>query len=176
MRFPFIDRVALPAEFVRHVPGELHPDGRRYLPVLIFRLADGLELALVDRHHRVPLEQQGQTGTLRVVSSLSQITLQPVGAQRRGLVADAGARHAVTAPAAYGEVLAVPSWEPEQGHLPYEYVYTELLLDIGLGTIGVRTAMTGDDLTAIIGKPQLAPHDWVALSPSRLDVLGFQSD
>ncbi len=173
--FPLLDRLALPATFVRFVPGDLHPDGRRYLPLLVFRLADGLELALVDRHHRVPAEQVGQRGALQIVSSLSQLRLQLDGARRQGF--DAGLLtpgRAATAPAVYGQALAVPSWEAERGHLPYEYVYTELVLDIGGGTLGVRTAMTADDLAATIGKPQLAAGDWLAVSPSRLDVLGFR--
>ncbi len=35
-RFPHLDQLAIPATFTKYVPGRLHPDGRRYLPLLVF--------------------------------------------------------------------------------------------------------------------------------------------
>ena len=83
------------------------------------------------------------------------------------------AGRASTMPVAYGRVVAVPSWEAEREHLPYEALYTELLLDIGLGVIGVRTSVTAASLAETIGKPRLEPGDWLEVRRSRVDILGF---
>lgn len=172
--FPHSEQLTLPALFARYVPGKLHPDGNRYLPLLIFALEDGFELGIVDRHHVVAPEQAGSKGIIRIVSSLSTIALQPPEDRRHGFAREEQAHErVVTAPAMYGQVVAIPRWEEDREHLAYEYLYTELLIDIGLGTVGVRTAMTAADLAAALGKPRLEVADRIRVSPSRIDVLAF---
>ncbi len=174
MRFPLIEQVGLPVHFERYVPGALHPDGRRYLPQLVFRLATGLLMGVVDRHHYVDPEQAGQAGTAQFVYLLSKLALQPPGTQRRGIMAEAQTPgHVSTAPRAYGQIVALPSWELRRDALPYDTLYTELLLDVGDGVVCVRTSLTADNLAAQIGAAQLAVGDWLAVSRSRIDILGF---
>ncbi|MEP7190596.1 MAG: hypothetical protein ABI901_15505, partial [Roseiflexaceae bacterium] len=95
---------------------------------------------------------------------------------RQGLVAEEGliAGRVSTAPTAYGRVVAVPAWEAEREHLPYESLYTELLLDIGVGIIGVRTSVTAASLAETIGKSQIEPGDWLEVRRSRIDMLAFE--
>lgn len=179
MRFPLQDKLDLPCVFERFVPGKLHPDGRRYLPLLLLRptaagAPAGLLLGVVDRHHRVREDDVGRAGRARLVCSLSRVRLQ--GGSRRGLEPEPelapGA--ATTAPLVYGRVLDVPAWERGGGELPYETLYTELLLDVGLGVVGLRTSLTADDMAAAIGKAELAPGDFVELTRSRIDILAFE--
>jgi len=178
MRFPLLDKVALPCELERLVPGRLHPDGRRYLPLIVLRPASdsaGIRLGVVDRHHRVREEAVGKVGVARLVCALSQLRLQTC-APRRGLTPEATAQpgEPITAPLIYGEVLEVAAWEAGRGQLPYEALYTELLLDIGIGTVGLRTSLTAASLADAIGKPYLAPGDFIELSRSRIDILAFE--
>ena len=95
---------------------------------------------------------------------------------QRNLVAEDGLAEGrvSTAPIAYGRVVAVPAWEAEREHLPYESLYTELLLDIGAGVIGVRTSVTAANLAETIGKPQIEPGDWLEVQRSRVDILAFE--
>jgi hypothetical protein len=173
-RFPMLDRIALPASFDSYVPGDLHPDGRRYLPLLIFKLAGGVSVGVVDRHHLVDPKLEGRAGLVKLVFLLSSVELQAPGSARRGVFAEPSNHSGMTTtPEAFGQVLAVPSWEVEQGHLPYDALYTELLLDVGDGTIGVRTHVTADNLAEKLGKAQFASGDWIAVSRSRVDILGF---
>src|SRR5919202_497396 len=113
-------------------------------------------LGVVDRHHLVPPDLAGRTGLVQLVFLLSNVSLQSQGEQRRGLVPepDLGER-ASTAPEAYGQVLAVPAWEEQRGTLAYEALYTEFLLDIGPGVVGVRTAVTADSLAEVFGKERI---------------------
>jgi hypothetical protein len=181
MRFPAIDQLVLPCRFERFVAGKLHADGRRYLPLLLLRLpetSDDAEtvplLGVVDRHHVVDSALEGRDGVARLVFLLSNVRLQEP--PRRGLEAEndlAGGR-ASTAPTAYGRVVAVPTWEAEQQHLPYESLYTELLLDIGLGVVGVRTNATASSLAERLGKSRIEPGDWLRVWRSRIDILGFE--
>jgi hypothetical protein len=184
MRFPLSEQLNLPCTFAQLVPGRQHPDGRRYLPLIVLRLADArpvgdrpalATLGVVDRHHVVDLALEGRAGVARLVFLLSGVGLQ-VGQPRQGLVAEEGlaAGRTSTAPIAYGRVVAVPAWEAEREHLPYESLYTELLLDIGVGIIGVRTSVTADSLTESIGKPQIQPGDWLEVRRSRIDILAFE--
>ncbi len=176
-RFPHLEELHLPATFVRYVAGRLHPDGRRYLPLLIFDVGAGMRIGVVDRHHVVPQELENRTGFVRLVFLLSNVTLQAEGEQRRGLVPEVElGERASTAPEAYGQVLAVPTWEEQRGKLAYESLYTELLLDVGLGVVGVRTAATAGSLAEALGKDRLAPGDWVHVGRSRVDILGFEPD
>jgi hypothetical protein len=132
---------------------------------------------VVDRHHVIDPALEGQTGVAQLVFLLSNVRLQQ-GTPRQGLVAEPGlaAGRASTMPAAYGQVLAVPSWEAEREHLPYEALYTELLLDVGVGVIGVRTSVTAASLAETIGKPRVEPGDWLEIRRSRVDILGFVAD
>ncbi len=174
MRFPLIEQVGLPVHFERYMPGALHPDGRRYLPQLVFRLANGLLMSVVDRHHYIDGDQAGQEGTARFVYLLSTIALQPPGTQRQGIVAEAQTPgHVSTAPRVYGQIVALPSWELRRDALPYDTLYTELLLDVGAGIVGVRTSLTADNIAEQIGAAELAVGDWLAVSRSRIDILGF---
>jgi len=200
MRFPSSEQLNLPCTFAQLVPGRQHPDGRRYLPLIVLRLADArpvderpavAELGVVDRHHVVDLALEGRAGVARLVFLLSGVRLQ-VGQPpshsapperiegsgfRQGLAPEAGlaAGRASTIPIAYGRVVAVPSWEAEREHLPYESLYTELLLDIGAGIIGVRTSVTAASLAEAIGKPQIEPGDWLEVQRSRIDILAFEA-
>ena len=79
-----------------------------------------------------------------------------------------------TTPVAYGQVVSIPTWEAERTHLPYEALHTELLLDIGIGVIGVRTSATATSLAESLGKPRIEPGDWLRVSRSRIDILGFE--
>jgi hypothetical protein len=190
MRFPQAEQLKLPCVFERFVPGKPHPDGRRYLPLIVLRLgvasaptgatpSDATPvdlLGVVDRHHTVDPGLEGRAGSARLVFLLSAVRIQ-AGEQRHGLVAEEAPApgRANTAPIAYGRVVAVPSWEAEQTHLPYESLYTELLLDIGLGVVGVRTSVTAASLAESIGKPRVEPGDWLEIRRSRIDILGFET-
>jgi hypothetical protein len=182
MRFPAIGKVALRCRLERFVPGKLHADGRRYLPLILLRPAappsPGIlavpMLGVVDRHHVIDPALEGRDGIARLVFLLSSVRLQ--NPPRQGLEAEEGLQggRASTAPTAYGRVLAVPTWEAEQQHLPYESLYTELLLDIGLGVVGVRTNTTADNLSEQLGKPRIEPGDWLRVWRSRIDILAFE--
>ena len=184
MRFPLSEQLHLPCTFAQLVPGRQHPDGRRYLPLIVLGLADALPvgdqpavaaLGVVDRHYVVDLALEGRAGVARLVFLLSGVSLQ-VGRPRLGLAAEDGLAEgrASTAPIAYGRVVAVPAWEAEREHLPYESLYTELLLDIGVGIVGVRTSVTAASLAETIGKPQIEPGDWLEVHRSRIDILAFE--
>ena len=185
MRFPLSEQLNLPCTFAQLVPGRQHPDGRRYLPLIVLRLADTrpvdsqpavAALGVVDRHHVVDLGLEGRAGVARLVFLLSSVRLQ-AGQPRQGLVAEEGlpTGRASSAPTAYGRVVAVPAWEAEREHLPYESLYTELLLDIGVGIVGVRTSVTAASLAETIGKPQIEPGDWLEVLRSRIDILAFEA-
>lgn len=174
MRFPLLDQVGVPVTFERFVAGELHADGRRYLPLLVFKLTGGLLLGVVDRHHYVDPAQVGSTGIARIVCLLSQLALQRFNEQRQAIIAPPAARRdVVTMPEVFGRVVAVPSWELQRGYLPYETLYAELLLDVGDGVVGVRTSVTADNMEAALGTARFEPGDWVHVSRSRLDILGY---
>ena len=183
MRFPHSDQLAFPCVFERLVPGQLHADGRRYLPLIVLRptgvpgpagLPNIAGLGVVDRHHRVDLALAGRVGVAQLVFLLSQVRLQ-ASPPRLGLQAEEALAvgRVSTMPAAFGRVLAVYAWEAEREHLPYEALYTELLLDIGIGTIGVRTSVTAASLAESLGKPQIEPGDWIEVRRSRIDILGL---
>lgn len=180
MRFPLLDRLGLPCVFERLVPGQQHPDGRRYLPQIVLRptgradeLPAGLLLGVVDRHHRVAEGDAGRAGSARLVCALSGLRLQPLPG-RLGLRPEPGWRGGVsTRPLILGRVVEVAAWEAERGRLPYETLYTELSLDIGLGVIGLRTSLTADSLSGALGKARVEPGDYVELARSRIDILGF---
>jgi hypothetical protein len=162
---------------IQYVPGRPHPDGRRYLPLLIFDAGVAAPLGVVDRHHRVAPELVGRTGSVRLVFLLSSVTLQRTDEQRQGLVVEpTPSRLASTAPEAYGRVVAVPTWEEQRGTLAYESLYTEFLLDAGIGVVGVRTAATAASLAEALGKARVESGDWVKVGRSRIDILSFEPD
>src|SRR3954451_11934527 len=126
MRFPLSEQLNLPCTFAQLVPGRQHPDGRRYLPLIVLRMADAppvgdrpavAALGVVDRHHVVDLALEGRVGVARLVFLLSGVRLQ-AGHPRQGLVVEGGLPEgrASTAPIAYGRVVAVPAWEAEREH------------------------------------------------------------
>lgn len=173
MIFPLADSLSLPCRLVRVVSGALHADGRRYLPTLVFALAGGFEFGVVDRHHRVDVQHEEREGFAQLVFLLSTLHLQTLPYQQ-GLQAETGSTGRITMrPLAFGQVTAVPTWELKRDHLPYETLYTELLLDIGVGLVGVRTNATAPSIAAAIGTARLAPGDWLAVERSRIDILGF---
>ena len=175
MRFPQSDNVRLPCQFTRLVPGALHGDGRRYLPLLVFTLENGFELGVTDRHHRAHPALVGQMGVAQFVFLLSKIRVIALHEQP-GLAAETAQRGRLsTMPTAYGRVVAVLTWETNTEHLPYQTLYTELLLDIGVGTIGVRTSVTADDLAVALGAALVQPGDWLAVERSRIDLLNFSA-
>jgi hypothetical protein len=177
MRFPLLEQVGLPAVFESVIPGKLHADGRRYLPVLVMRLPNhgDLRVGVVDRHHVVDTALAGRAGLARLVFLLSVVQIQ-ASPTRQGLFAEAEAAQGVSrAPLACGRVAAVPTWELEREHLPYESLYTELILDVGGATVGVRTSATAASLAETIGKARVAPGDWICVRRSRVDILAFEA-
>ena len=173
MRFPALEQVALPATLVALNPGRLHRDGARYLPLVVLRLADGTQLGVVDRHHRVDPDAVGKAGLARLIFQLSRIQLQPPGQQRRGIAVPPDERHGISVmPAAFGQIVSVLTWEQHR-KLGYASLYTELLIDIGAGTVGLRTTVAGASLTEAIGSEQLQAADWIELANSRIDMLAF---
>lgn len=185
MRFPSSEKLHLPCRFEQFVPGRLHADGRRYLPLIILRMPEPpssrapeqfvQRLGVVDRHHVVAPEHAGRDGVARLVLLLSTLHVQHAPF-REGLQPEAGLAEgrASTAPVAFGQVREVLTWQVERGHLPYESLYAELRLDIGVGMVGVRTSMTAPDLAAAIGTAQVQPGDWLEVRRSRVDMLGFE--
>lgn len=187
LRFPQREQLILPCIFERLVPGQLHPDGKRYLPLIVLRPAQfppnaaatsitppDLRLGVVDRHHVVDEGLVGATGVARLVCALSTLRLQQPP-YHQGMQAEASLKpgHASTAPVAFGQVCAVISWETTGEHLAHPTLYTELLLDLGIGMVGVRTNIATDDLAAGIGKARLEEGDWISLMRSRIDILDF---
>ncbi len=174
-RFPLLDQLALPVRFERYVAGKLHPDGRRYLPLLVLALPDGTRIGVVDRHHLVSPEQAGQNGVARLVFLLSDVMLQTSSQQRQGIIPEIAAtqERVSTAPDVYGRVITVPTWELRRGDLPYDVAYIELLLDVGVGVVGLRTSVTAENIADRIGTARLQSGDWVHVARSRVDILGF---
>ncbi len=187
MHFPHVHELRLACVCARVIPGKLHPDGRRYLPTVVLRLtqamdsqtsdhqtSDDLMFGVVDRHHRLPADAVGRAGHAQIVAALSAVRLQ-TPPYRRGFVPEAGWQPGAIsmAPQIFAQVRQVFAWEIEAGNLPYAALYTELLLDVGQGTIGLRTSITAPDLAATLGTERLAPGDWVILDRSRIDLLGF---
>ena len=187
MRFPLINTLNLPCVFEQIVPGRLHPDGRRYLPLIVLRPAltpapgaitpAGMRVGVVDRHHLVAQGDVGRAGVARLVFALSALRLQPPP-HRAGLEPESGwsPGQASLAPTIFGQVVAVAAWEQGGGQLPYETLYAELAIDIGVGVVGLRTSITADDLAASVGTARVASGDWVELRRSRIDILAFEPE
>ena len=167
--------------FAGIVPGALHADGRRYLPSIILDLAataaaPALTIAVIDRHHVVDQSLVGCAGIAQLVFLLSVLQLQqPPFIQAINPEVQPGLRRAATRLIACGQVREVPTWEEQREHLPYEALYTELVLDVGAGTVGVRTSATASSLASTIGKQRIEPGDWLCVRRSRVDILGFSA-
>jgi hypothetical protein len=187
MHFPALHNLRLDCVCERVIAGKPHPDGRRYLPTVVLRLpppihnevadhqaAANLLLGVVDRHHRLPPEAIGRSGTAQLVAALGALRLQ-TPPFRRGFAPEVGWQPGTLsmAPRILGQVEAIYSWEVTQGSLPYVALYAELLINIGPGTIGVRTSLTAADLTAALGAERIVPGDWITLDRSRIDLLGM---
>lgn len=188
MRFPQLEQLALPCRLERIVPGQLHADGRRYLPLLVLQplgprqtanrveqvTPPELRLGVVDRHHRVDVGLVGRSGMARLLCALSVLRLQRAPYRQGWLPAsELAVDYAVTDPLVYGQVQTVLAWDVTRGELPYTALYAELLVDVGAGLIGVRTSTTADDLATAIGAAQFNAGDWIALERSRIDILDF---
>jgi hypothetical protein len=168
----------LPCHFSQLIEGEQYHDGRRYLPTIVLtppvphdQAANPLAttLPVVDRHHLVDLTQVGQQGSAKLVLLLCQFKLQSVP-YRRGLM-DVGSP--VGVPLVYGQVTEVAVWELPTTPLPYESLYCEFVLDIGGGTVGVRTHATATDLAKKLGTAKVNRGDWVVVRRPRIDILAF---
>ena len=171
MRFPGLNQLQLQATLSSVTPGRLHRDGTRYLPVLGFELQDGTILGVVDRHHVVDQQLIGSKGTLRLVCLLSRITVQKPPYQQ-GVVAPASQPSLTLTPVIYGQITCIPTWECTH-QLGYTQLYTELHLELGLGSVGVRTTLTAPVLQDALGADRLEPAMWLEVTRSRIDVLAF---
>lgn len=174
MRFPHADQLHLPGRCTHLIPGKLHPDGRRYLPTVALELTaaatcspHGLRLGLVDRHHRLPPDAVGHSGTAQLVCALSTLQRQ-TSPYQRGFVPEAGwqSGQLSMAPDVLAQVQQVWTWEAHPDALATPMIYIELLLDVGHGALGLRTNLPAME--------PLHPGDWIHLARSRIDLLGFE--
>lgn len=181
MRFAAIEALDLRCVYGGYEPGELHTDGRRYLPT--HRLAtvaaqapEGVhghaayELPVVDRHHRVAAQAVGAVGHAQLVALLCQFRLQS-GERQQGFAPQLGGIPG--APLVHGCVTHVAVWEVAETPLPYESLYCEYVIDVGVGTMGVRTHATAPSLAALIGTDRICVGDWVTIRRPRIDILGY---
>lgn len=176
MRFTALAQVQLPCRFVHVTPGQTHHDGRQYLPILHFTPQISAQVdapmprvVVVDRHHVVDTHLVGQTGMVQLVLLLSPFVLQKSPYQHG--FHDVGSVAHV--PQVFGRVTHVATWEIPQTPLPYQSLYCEFVMDVGGGTVGVRTHVSAPSLAAKIGTAMLQPGDWVMVPRPRIDILGF---
>jgi hypothetical protein len=185
MRFPAIDQLNMPCTYTAYHAGRLHPDGRRYLPLIVLQPDAASDMAtsvtpaefllgVVDRHHRVAQDGVGMHGSAQLVCALSALQIQR-GPYQAGFMPEVGWRtgQPSTMPTVYGRVAEVISWEAERERLAYEALYTELLIDTGHGLLGLRTSATASSLAEQIGKARIEVGDAVVLQRSRIDILGW---
>ncbi len=180
MRFSALDRLHLRCRCEQFIPGELHEDGRRYLPNIIVTPLNagpdtppGARLWLVDRHHRVDPTLVGQTTTVRLLCALSTIRLQ-TPPFRIGFVPspDESPHQPLSNPIIYGQISDVLEWEVQRAQLPFETLYTELVIRVGeAATIGLRTTLSAPSIASLIGCQRLTSGDWIEIKRSRIDVL-----
>ncbi|MFZ9858501.1 MAG: hypothetical protein ACO3F2_09265 [Roseiflexaceae bacterium] len=175
MIFSATNHLNLPCHFASFTPGEVHNDGRRYLPTIGLSLAEGTQqayhLPVVDRHHQVNEAHVGLQGNALLVMLLCQFRLQ-TSTPRQGLLATADGIPG--APRVYGHVTHVATWEIPETPLPYQSLYCEFVIDIGMGTVGVRTHATAPQLRQRLGTDTLNVGDWVEIWRPRIDILAFQ--
>lgn len=174
MHFSAAEHLALPCRFATFTPGELHQDGRRYLPTVGLSLAEhhpnAYQLPVVDRHHRVNAQHVGSVGYAQLVLLLCQFRIQS-GEPHQGLRVQADGIPG--APRVYGRVTHVAIWEIPATPLPYESLYCEFVIDIGFGRVGVRTHATAPHLAQRLGTQQLMIGDFVEIWRPRIDILTF---
>lgn len=174
MYFSAAAHLHLPCRFTSFTPGEIHNDGRRYLPTIGLSLGEGTHhayhLPVVDRHHQVNEQHAGLSGSALLVLLLCQFRLQNE-APRQEIRATADGIPG--APRVYGRVTHVATWEVPETPLPYQSLYCEYVLDIGIGTVGVRTHATAPQLRQRLGTDMLDVGDWVEVWRPRIDILGF---
>lgn len=182
MRFAAIEALEFCAEYTSYEMGELHTDGRRYLPThwlgsvaVAATRADwtgpAYRLPVVDRHHRVAEHPSGVPVCAQLVLLLSQFRVQE-GATRMGFEAHVGG--IAGAPLVHGRVTQVAVWEVPVTPLPYESLYCEYVIEVGAGTVGVRTHATAVDLAAALGTRRLEVGEWVTVRRPRIDILGMR--
>jgi hypothetical protein len=181
MRFAALDALDFRCVYTHYEPGELHTDGRRYLPTHWLQSASvptnaaawtapTYRLPVVDRHHRCGALAEGTVVRAQLVLLLSQFRLQQ-GPRKLGFEPVAGG--IAGAPLVHGRVTQVAVWEVPETPLPYESLYCEYVIDVGVGTVGVRTHATAADLGTLLGTRQLVVGDWVTVRRPRIDVLGM---
>lgn len=185
MRFSALGQLHLRCRYEQFIPGALHPDGRRYLPqVVITPLAAGPDTApdtklwLVDRHHRVDPELAGQIAIARLLCALSTVQLQ-TPPFRAGFAPPTHGKPTtpLSEPIVYGRVAAVLAWEVQREHLPFETLYTELVIALDdEATIGLRTTLSAPRLADLIGCDHLTIGDWIEVRRSRIDILALEAD
>ncbi|MFM2033068.1 MAG: hypothetical protein RLZZ297_1833, partial [Chloroflexota bacterium] len=141
MHFAAAALLDLHCVYGRYEVGELHTDGKRYLPTHHLALAaaaapagvTGLPaytLPVVDRHHRVAAQQAGAVGSAALVALLCQFHIQ-TGPLRQGFELQPGG--IAGAPRVHGRVVDVAIWEQPATPLPYESLYCEYVIDVGVG-------------------------------------------
>jgi hypothetical protein len=175
MRFAAPAQLRLDATVEHVIPGELHPDGRRYLPRLLLQLHDvgphgtpATQLLIVDRHHvSIATDWRGRPVHVALLCALSSIRRQ-TPPYRDGWLAPSADRAFGDLPIA-GQITAVPIWEAPPADAAFPTVYCELLLRIGSSLIGVKTGLPADD------QPPLQPGDWIELLRSRIDLLQIRA-
>ncbi|MFN3373621.1 MAG: hypothetical protein ACK44M_08665 [Chloroflexus sp.] len=183
MRFSALSQLHLRCRYEQFIPGALHPDGRRYLPQVIMTPLDAgpdtapdTKLWLVDRHHRVDPELAGQVIIARLLCALSTVQLQnpPFRAGFTSLTPITPATP-LSEPIVYGRVAAILAWEVEREHLPFETLYTELVIALAdEATIGLRTTLSAPRIADLIGRDHLALGDWIEVRRSRIDILALE--
>ncbi|MEF3273713.1 MAG: hypothetical protein K6356_04825 [Chloroflexus sp.] len=185
MRFKALHQLALRCRYEQFIPGELHADGRRYLPqIVIMPLAAGPDtepatrLWLVDRHHRADPALVGHYVVARLLCALSVVQLQ-TPPFRAGFVPPptCSLNVPLSEPVVYGRVVEVIAWEVQRGHLPFETLYTELVINLGEeATLGLRTTLSAPRIADLIGCERLLPGHWIEVHRSRIDLLALEAD
>jgi len=170
MHFPLTEQLGIVCRFEQQIPGQLHPDGRRYLPQILLRpTRGGILLAIVDRHHRVTLTDEGTIGRARLVASLGSVRRQRPP-YRLGILPESASHGGITfMPTLLGQVHEVATLEESSALLASPSTYVELSLNIGVGVIGLRTNLTATDFP----DGSLAPATFLELVRTRIDILEF---
>ena len=171
MHFPLTEQLGIVCRFEQQIPGQLHPDGRRYLPQILLRPIQqgGILLGIVDRHHRVALTDEGAIGRARLVASLGSVRRQRPP-YRLGILPESASHGGITfMPTLLGHVHEVATLEESSALLASPSTYVELSLHIGVGVIGLRTNLIATDFP----DGTLAPGTFLELVRTRIDILEF---
>ncbi|WP_298819593.1 hypothetical protein [Chloroflexus sp.] len=185
MRFNALNQLSLRCRYEQFIPGALHADGRRYLPqIVVTPLAAGPNTApstrlwLVDRHHRADPTMAGQNVIVRLLCALSVIQLQ-TSPFRAGFAPppNVAPETPLSEPIVYGRVADVLTWEVQREHLPFETLYTELVISLSdEATIGLRTTLSAPRIADLIGCERLMTGHWIEARRSRIDILMMEAD